>query len=270
VEWIGAKSATTQDWTPEQQDTDTSIDYLTEAHSARTCTGIDQITPDTFIFAHKGIRQAIMRILHIIARTAKTPTAWGRLRIVLALKPGRNPQDIKKGYRPIGVGSLLLKAIERVIKRQFDIALERKPLHKSILAYQKTIGHEMAVFAIKGTILHEKYRDPKARIVGIGIDIEHAFNGTWKELVLRQAKSEHEIQNTIWNISRHMMDTVTYQVDVHGHLTEEQTQETGVAQGPSMSPTYFNISMSPLLKELDDGTGTIGIQVGDRLILGVA
>jgi hypothetical protein len=37
-----------------------------------------------------------------------------------------------------------------------------------------------------------------------------------------------------------------------------------------MSPTYFNISMSPLLKELDDGSGTIGIQVGDRLILGVA
>jgi hypothetical protein len=197
VEWIAGKSAMTQDWTPEEQDVDTIIDYLTEAHRARTCAGIDQITPDTFIFGHKGIRQAIMRILNIIARTAKTPTAWGRLRIVLALKPGRNPQDIKKGYRPIGVGSLLLKAIERVIKRQFDMALEKKPLHKSILAYQKTIGHEMAVFAIKGTILHEKYKDPKAKIVGIGIDIEHAFNGTWKELVLRQAKDEHEIQDTI-------------------------------------------------------------------------
>jgi hypothetical protein len=57
-------------------------------------------------------------------------------------------------------------------------------------------------------------------------------------------------------------------VDVHGHLTDQQAQRTGMAQGPTMSPTYFNISMSPLLEELDDGT--IGIQIGDRKILGAA
>ena len=136
------------------------------------------------------------------------------------------------------------------------------------MAYQKNIGHEMAVYNIKGAILHEKHRNPDARIVGVGVDIEHAFNGTWKELVLAKAKDTHKIQNTIWNISRHMLNTVTYQVDVHGHLTDQQAQQTGMAQGPTMSPTYFNISMSPLLEELDDGT--IGIQIGDRKILGAA
>jgi hypothetical protein len=54
VEWIAAKSAMTQDWTPEQQDVDTIIDYLTEAHSARTCAGIDQITPDRDVVSQSG------------------------------------------------------------------------------------------------------------------------------------------------------------------------------------------------------------------------
>jgi hypothetical protein len=126
----------------------------------------------------------------------------------------------------------------------------------------------MAVYTVKGAILHEQFENPEARIVGIGIDIEHAFNGTWKELALAKAKLTHNIQDTIWSISRHMLDTVRYQVDVHGHLTDEQKQETGMAQGPTLSPTYFNISMCPLLAELDDGT--IGIKVGDTTILGVA
>jgi hypothetical protein len=122
------------------------------------------------------------------------------------------------------------------------------------MAHQKEIGHEMAVYTVKGAILHEQFENPEARIVGIGIDIEHAFNGTWKELVLAKAKRTHNIQDTIRSISWHMLDTVRYQVDVHGHLTDEQQQETGMAhaQGPTLSPTYFNISMYPLLAELDD------------------
>jgi hypothetical protein len=136
------------------------------------------------------------------------------------------------------------------------------------MAYQKGIGHEMAVYTVKGAMLHEQFKNPEARIVGIGIDIEHAFDETWQELVLAKAKRTHNIQDTLWSISRHMLDTVRYQVDVHGHLTDDQKQETGMAQGPTLSPTYFNISMCPLLASLDDGT--IGIKVGDTTILGVA
>ena len=86
----------------------------------------------------------------------------------------------------------------------------------------------MAVYTAKGAILHERYKTPGSKIVGVGIDIEHAFNGTWKELVLARAKDTHKIQKTIWNISRHMLNTVTYQVDVHGHLTDQQAQQTGM------------------------------------------
>jgi hypothetical protein len=149
-----------QDWEPQQEDTDTITKYMADAYRARTSPGIDGITPDIFIFAGEMMDKAIHRILQIIAASAKTPKEWGKLRIVLALKPGRDPQNIRKSYRPIGVGSLLLKAIERVVKTQYDRALKEHPLHKAIMAYQKKIGHEMAVYTVKGAILHERYETP--------------------------------------------------------------------------------------------------------------
>ena len=70
VKKIQKESKGIQDWEPQQEDTETIINYMADAHRARTSPGIDGITPDTFIFAHELMEKAIHRILQIIATRA--------------------------------------------------------------------------------------------------------------------------------------------------------------------------------------------------------
>jgi hypothetical protein len=59
-----------------------------------------------------------------------------------------------------------------------------------------------------------------------------------------------------------------YLVDVHGHHTVAEALRYGLAQGPTLSPTLFNISMDEILRALDNGER--GIDLGGIRVIGSA
>jgi hypothetical protein len=138
--------------------------YLKEAYAKRTSTGLDDITAGMILHAHKKMKKALLLLIRKIAETCACPADWKKLRIVLAYKPGRDPCSLTTGYRPIGVGSLLLKAFERVLKKHFEEALAKRPLHRSILAYQKGLGHDMANAVLLESAPHHKFKLPDTKL----------------------------------------------------------------------------------------------------------
>ena len=71
--------------------------------------------------------------------------------------------NIAESYRPICIGSLPMKALEKVAQGWVLEAEEKRPLHPSIMAYKKGIGHEMAVFAGAEAALHAKLGLPRPK-----------------------------------------------------------------------------------------------------------
>jgi hypothetical protein len=86
--------------------------YFRRAYTNRTSPGPDGLTPDLILYAHNIIGPCLLELLNMIAETGHTPLSWREMKIVLTQKDGRDPQNLRKSYRPICVGSLMMKATE--------------------------------------------------------------------------------------------------------------------------------------------------------------
>ncbi len=103
------------DWWPVQDDIVTMMKYFRRAYTNRTSAGPDELSPDLILFADGTITDCLMEILNMTAGCGSTPPSWRKMNIVLAHKDGRDPQNIRKIYSPICVGSLMMKATESVL-----------------------------------------------------------------------------------------------------------------------------------------------------------
>lgn len=260
------------DWEPSIEDARDMIRYLQKAHAKRTAIGPDELQAGHILFAGPSMIETLQLLLTIIARAARVPEDWEKMKLVLAHKLGKDPQAIKGGYRPLCVGSLLAKAAESVIKKWAEEQTNWANMHPAIMAYRKNIGHDMAVLTVTEAILHA--REQKAeekedeRIYGIAIDIENAFNGTWRGLVELLEWKILGLRGTRWSISRSISGDIEYRVQAHGTQTAPFRTKGGYGQGPKLSPSKYNTSMIPLLQDLERAGA--GIKIGDETMLGVA
>ena len=152
------KAAQMQDWEPGWEDVATVMAHLKKAYNNRKSEGPDQFGADMILFADQAILDCLLLLLQMMADAGCTPNEWRQMRVVLAHKPGRDPQNISKSYRPICVGSLLMKAMEKVFQGWIQSAKKRHPLHPAIMAYTKGIGHDMAIFTATEAALHAIFR----------------------------------------------------------------------------------------------------------------
>jgi hypothetical protein len=220
------------DWKPDIEHVATMVKYLRRTYTKRTAQGPDDITPDLILFADGIIVDCLLAILQLMSEAASSPDSWRRMLIVLVQKEGRDPQNLRTGYRPICVGSILMKAAEQAALNWTRSKLELKPHHTAIMAYKKGTGHDMAVFTVTATILHVKFEakkkgDKEPRLWIIGTDVENAFNGTWRELVEWTEWKKHQMQGTMWSLIKNLTGNMTYTVKVHGQETRTFTQRKG-------------------------------------------
>jgi hypothetical protein len=146
-----------RDWKPEWEDVATMMKYLRRAYTRKTAPGPDDITPDLIIYADGIFVDCLKALLLLMAEAASSPDSWRKMLIVMAQKPGKDPQDIRKGCRPICVGSILMKAVEQVAHEWTKKRLLKKPHHPASMAYQRGTGHDMAVLTVTAAMLHVKY-----------------------------------------------------------------------------------------------------------------
>ena len=69
-------------------------------------------------------------------------------------------------------------------------------------------------------------------------------------------------------IAKDTREGVRYALTEYGMTLDDVCQSEGLAQGPGLAPTKFNISVDPILWELP--AAGAGIKIGDHTILGTA
>jgi hypothetical protein len=262
-----------ENWTPTYDDVTIMMKYFGKAHTSKTASGPDGLTAGMFLFAHSNMIKALYTLLKMIAAATEVPQMMREMDIVLAHKEGRDPQNIGKSFRPLCIGSLLTKAVERVAKTWVDELTDQHPLHPAIMAYMKGIGHDMAIVTMKEAILHARRESTEKgqrmpRIYAVGIDIENAFNGAWRQLIEHYEWEHLGLRGTKWSIVRSLSGDMKYKVKVHSTHTTQFQQKRGLGQGPILSPGKYNISTHPLLEFMEKAGA--GITVDGEVILGTA
>ena len=95
----------------------------------------DRITGKLIMLA---VQKTMKVLLTMVGKHGVPATQWGHTDLVPALKEGRDSQDPHNSYRPLSVGALIGKGVERAIKGRRGRALEKaekqsgeKSLHES-------------------------------------------------------------------------------------------------------------------------------------------
>lgn len=119
----------------------------------------------------------LLRIFRICLARGYIPVAWRTVRVVFIPKPGKNDYTQAKSFRPISLGSFLLKALERLVDCYLrEGILVQRPLHPHQYAYRAGRSVETALHHLVNRI--DGVLERRQSALGVFIDIEGAFDNT--------------------------------------------------------------------------------------------
>lgn len=193
----------------------------------------------------KGTKETLLALYNQIWIRDIFPDIWKTSIIVPILKPGRNPKD-PINYRPISLISCVSKILEKMVNYRLRWILETNNLlsehqngcirNRSILDSPAVIQHNI----LKGFASKEK-------VVAISLDIEKAFDLTWRHKVLLKLK-EWDIKGRLFKYLEQFLYDRKIQVKVKNCLSSPYVLENGILQGSSLSSTLWNIVISDIIK----------------------
>ncbi|GFW35280.1 probable RNA-directed DNA polymerase from transposon X-element [Trichonephila clavipes] len=154
---------------------------LSSAHN--TSPGPDGISYEFLRHLNEDSLVSLLYLFNRIWREQVYPTQWQEAIVIPILKPGKDPKN-PLSYRPIALTSCLCKTLERVVNARLVYQLEK---NKCIPLFQS--GFRKGRSTLDNIItLENKIRNAFVRrnhLVSIFIDIEKAYDRTWRYGILR-------------------------------------------------------------------------------------
>ena len=253
-----------QKWNIGDPDVQAMKKYLKKADSRDAAPAKTGMTANMIRLLEEQEEEILERILQMITTCGRRPEHWTEMIIILALKPGRDWQNLQEAYRPITLTEILSKAFETALMRLYENALKEHPWHPAVMAYRKGIGAGIAIFTLTETLIQAQEEGYYPVI--LFIDIKNAYNGSWKKLVEMIEWEEMEFRGQKWSLLKQMTEGISYKARYKGHYTRRLTQQEGFPQGPCSIPKRFNTLMSKMAQLLQEQD--VGIMIGDHRIIG--
>ena len=77
--------------------------------------GPDGLKPLVFKYLPTSALETLSIIYKACISLCHTPKAWRETKVIFLPKPGKDPYDIPKSYRPISLSNFLLKTLKRLV-----------------------------------------------------------------------------------------------------------------------------------------------------------
>ncbi|CAM4574764.1 unnamed protein product [Leuciscus chuanchicus] len=160
-------------------------------------------------------------------------------------------------WRPITIGSMLLRLFTRVITKRMT---EACPIHPKQRGFRPTPGGAENIEVLRGLIRHCK--EERSPLTVAFIDFAQAFDSVSHEHIL-SALGQINVDPHVVGLIQQIYTNSSTSVEVGGRNTPDIEVRVGVKQGDPLSPLLFNLAMDPLIHGLERfGKGYI---VGDGL-----
>ncbi|KAJ2952394.1 hypothetical protein O0L34_g4681 [Tuta absoluta] len=207
--------------------------------------GIDGFTADICKAAISHDIELFLALVNKCLSLSHFPTIWKEAVVVVLRKPGKNDYTHPKSYRPIGLLPVLGKIVEKMLVKR--IRWHTLPeMSRQQFGFTPQRSTEDSLYVM---MQHVKARlREKKLIVVVSLDIEGAFDSAWWPAI-RCRLAETRCPKNL----RRLVDSYLTDRSVRvRYAGEEYVKETtkGCVQGSIGGPTFWNLLLDPLLKEL--------------------
>ncbi|GBP98469.1 Putative 115 kDa protein in type-1 retrotransposable element R1DM [Eumeta japonica] len=232
--------------------TGAEVRFALKAFHPRKAPGIDGFTSDicqAAIFRDLGL---FLAMANKCLELGYFPRAWKVAAIKVIPKPGKEDYARPKSYRPIGLLPVLGKTVERMLVGRLQWHLMPK-LQATQYGFTPQRGTEDALYDLMTHIYQEL--NLKKIILMVSLDIEGAFDNAWwpaLETQLRALGCPVNLHGLVRGYLRDREVAVKYA----GGECRKGTSK-GCIQGSIAGPTFWNLILDSLLREL----GELGVYV---------
>uniref|UniRef100_A0A673FSA3 ribonuclease H n=1 Tax=Sinocyclocheilus rhinocerous TaxID=307959 RepID=A0A673FSA3_9TELE len=178
--------------------------------------------------------------------TGVVPTRLKKSRTVLIPKTSDAGAAMEVGnWRPITIGSMILRLFTRVITKRLADAC---PLHPRQRGFRPSPGCAENLEVLQGLIRHCK--EESSPLAVVFVDFAQAFDTVSHEHILSALGQIKVDPHVVGLIQQTYADSCT-SVEVGGSCTPDIKVRVGVKQGDPMSPLLFNLALDPLIHGLE-------------------
>ena len=205
--------------------------------------------PDTHVNAptlKKTPLAILVRIFNLWLVMERVPSKVKACRTTLIPKT-KNDLDDLGNWRPITVGSLLLRLYAKLIDARLNVVLN--PRQKAFIPVDGCGEH----VSLLTTILRD-VRKRRKHLNVVFLDVAKAYDCTTHDSIIRALK-RHQVNPIIIRIIMNMYDGATTSINSGTGITEPIPILKGVKQGCPLSPKLFNMMLDELLDNLGDTWG---------------
>ncbi len=216
--------------------------------------GVDEYPPELFIYAGKGVREALLNVINLVKTSRDIPDQWNLMKIVAIYKQ-KGCKKMLRYYRGIFLAIVISKLFESLIKSRIEPALNNINLLQAGSRTNRRGADN--VFLLRGCVDH--YVANKRPLYITAYDYEQAFDSLWMEnciLALKNLGVSKEMLQLIYNLNKKAIVTVK---TPYG-MTEPFETEPVVKQGTVLGSALCSSSTGEYC-----GINT-GVEVGNMTV----
>ena len=220
--------------------------------------GPDQLPNEIFIQGGRSMEQILCRIFNEIYADENIPDEWKNLEIITLYK-GKGDRELMQNRRGITLSSNVEKLFERVLNNRLVKILEFSEGQAGGRKQRSTVDQ---LFILKSLINEAKIN--KKRLYITFIDVEKAYDKTWKELIM-YILWEKNVTGKLWRIIKKLNEDLTSQCkSTNFGISEKFIITSSLRQGGVLSVTEFAKMMDTLNELLM--SKNYGVQYGNEKI----
>ena len=223
---------------------------IQENLSTKKTPGFDLITAEILKQLPRKAIVLLTFLFNAAFRLKYIPTIWKVAEVIMILKPGKPPNDVKS-YRPISLLPIISKLFEKILLKRLNPVIEQKkliPNHQ--FGFRQKHSTCDQVHRITNVI--EKALEEKMICSAVFLDVSQAFDKVWHEGLLHKLRSILPKQ-FVALLTSYVSDR-TFRVKHDQEYSQLRDIKAGVPQGSVLAPLLYLLYTSDV--PVTDGTLT--------------
>nr|XP_050052391.1 mucin-12-like [Dermacentor andersoni] len=215
------------------------------ANASRSAPGEDAITYNTLRNLPDHSKEFLLQTFNNAWDSGCLPSTWTSSLTSMIPKPGKPPS--LSNLRPISLTSCVGKTLERMaLTRLSDFIDAREFFPHSLIGFRRCVCAQDMFLILQHTFLSP---NPSQIHALVTVDVRKAFDGVCHDHILSQLSSL-DCGNRMYSYLRSFLSNRVARFQVDKHLSDPHTLTRGTPQGAVLSPTLFNLAMTPLASQL--------------------
>lgn len=242
----------TYDFSPED------IIRIVRSMSRGKSPGMDGLSIEHIIFAGPEIYRVLAQLFSLLLNFSYLPSDLMKTVVIPVPKNKTGNLSSLNNYRPISLGSILGKLLERLIYPELT---QNVRIDDAQFGFRPGLSTDAAIFSLKHVINY--YKSRSTSVYACFLDLSRAFDLVNYDLLWKKL-STSSVPLKVVSLLRYWYDNQTNCVRWGDSLSNEYRLDCGVRQGGLTSPDLFNLYMNDLIVELRKTK--VGCHIGNMCI----